>query len=254
MCPVADRDLVESMGCNDWDDDCEPVNKRFNEKCSTYDLCSEKAPFVCQQKQCVSHRETRNCKLADQCVDLSHQHLCSNGLCHNVSNVMNCSYTITGETFDCRDKRNCITITGLFNCNKGLCTEVIWPWDCKRKCPLTPPPQGGVIIVSGDRTVTAKCKKVRVATNGNSVSWGRNHSQTNLLVSCTDVFTFQGNKSSFIRGLDCVNGTLFDLSVDPWDWEYIRSTLSYDAYVKEMPEIPHSSSLTIFNKTKVNDK
>ena len=37
-------------------------------------------------------RETRDCKLEGQCVALSGQFLCSNGLCHNLTRVMDCAF------------------------------------------------------------------------------------------------------------------------------------------------------------------
>ena len=49
--------------------------------------------FVCQQHTCVSRRETLNCKLEGECVNMEAQFLCDNGLCHNVSRVMSCQYS-----------------------------------------------------------------------------------------------------------------------------------------------------------------
>ena len=55
ICPVADKELVEHMVCDNRDEDCEPVNKRFKEKCERYKDCPpDPAPFICEQKQCVS--------------------------------------------------------------------------------------------------------------------------------------------------------------------------------------------------------
>ena len=42
-------------------------------------------------------RETRDCKLEGQCVALSGQFLCSNGLCHNLTRVMDCTVTQVGR-------------------------------------------------------------------------------------------------------------------------------------------------------------
>ena len=61
VCPVADRDLVETMPCK-LDLDCLPLNQRFATKCGAYGFCpdnSSGAVFVCEQEQCVSRRETR---------------------------------------------------------------------------------------------------------------------------------------------------------------------------------------------------
>ena len=37
-------------------------------------------------------RETRDRKLEGQCVALTGQFLCSNGLCHNLTRVMDCAF------------------------------------------------------------------------------------------------------------------------------------------------------------------
>ena len=42
-------------------------------------------------------RETRDCKLEGQCVALSGQFLCSNGLCHNLTRVMDCAFDQVGS-------------------------------------------------------------------------------------------------------------------------------------------------------------
>ena len=79
ICPVSDKELVEDMECEDRDEKCDPVNNRFKEKCEQYGDCPpDDKPFVCEQKQCVSRREVRNCKRDGQCIDLEHQYLCTN--------------------------------------------------------------------------------------------------------------------------------------------------------------------------------
>lgn len=103
------------------------VNERFLERCKKYNSCPEDGEdpvFVCQQNQCVSRRETFNCKLEKECIALESQFLCNNGLCQNVSRIMSCQYWEVGPTYDCTDKRNCIMLTGLFHCRNGQCTEV----------------------------------------------------------------------------------------------------------------------------------
>ena len=120
------------------------INERFLERCQKYRNCPESwepPVFVCQQQTCVSRRETLNCKLEGECVNMEAQFLCDNGLCHNVSRVMSCQYSQVrrvmtmsdvraeyhlqvGETYDCTDKRNCIMLTGLYQCSRGQCTEV----------------------------------------------------------------------------------------------------------------------------------
>ena len=40
---------------------------------------------------------TRNCKRDGECEGLEGQFLCSNGLCHNMTRVVDCQYNITGE-------------------------------------------------------------------------------------------------------------------------------------------------------------
>ena len=255
ICPVSDKELVEDMECEDRDEDCDPVNNRFKEKCKRYGDCPpDDKPFVCEQKQCVSRREVRNCKRDGQCIDLEHQYLCNNGLCQNISRVMECHFTETGESFDCTDKRNCITITGLYDCMAGVCTQVIWPWDCRRKCPELSVSNASVIIVSGDRTVTAVCDKAAIASTGDIV-WEstRRHSNT-LLVSCTDVIL--PNNDTALRGLDCVNGTLLAHQAESWDWSSIRQEFSKETGKpqgrrREVQGIPHTSSLTIFDSAKV---
>ena len=42
-------------------------------------------------------RETRDCKLEGQCVALTGQFLCSNGLCHNLTRVMDCAFDQVGS-------------------------------------------------------------------------------------------------------------------------------------------------------------
>ena len=72
------------------------INKRFLERCQKYRNCpdlQEPPVFVCQQQTCVSRRETLNCKLEGECVNMEQQFLCDNGLCHNVSRVMSCHYS-----------------------------------------------------------------------------------------------------------------------------------------------------------------
>ena len=39
----------------------------------------------------------RNCKRDGECEELEGQFLCSNGLCHNMTRVVDCQYNITGE-------------------------------------------------------------------------------------------------------------------------------------------------------------
>ena len=255
ICPVSDNELVEDMECENRDEDCEPVNRRFKEKCERYRDCPpDEAPFVCEQKQCVSRREVRNCKRDGQCIDLEHQYLCHNGLCQNVSRVMECHYTQTGDKFDCTDKRNCITITGLFDCTAGVCTQVLWPWDCTRKCPELEVSDSNVIIVSGDRTVTAYCDNAAIAGTGDRVWEGSKRHSSSLLVSCTDVI-LQENETSF-SGLDCVDGTLLPHQGQDWDWTSIRQAFSLETNKTlgrrtEVQRIPHTSSLTIFDSAKV---
>ena len=127
MCPVADKDLVEDTWCENPTEDCNLANQRFLERCVKYKSCpepGEEPVFVCQQNQCVSRRETLNCKLEKQCTELESQFLCNNGLCQNISRIMECKYYEVGATYDCTDKRNCIMLTGLFQCRQGHCTEV----------------------------------------------------------------------------------------------------------------------------------
>ena len=48
------------------------------------------------------HRDhLRNCKRDGECEALEGQFLCSNGLCHNMTRVVDCQYNITG--IDCSD-------------------------------------------------------------------------------------------------------------------------------------------------------
>ena len=51
--------------------------------------------------QCVSRRESLNCKLEGECVDMEDQFLCDNGLCQNVSRVMDCQYTQVSNMYTC---------------------------------------------------------------------------------------------------------------------------------------------------------
>ena len=46
---------------------------------------------------------TRNCKRDGECEGLEGQFLCSNGLCHNMTRVVDCQYNITGQ-FRCFDQ------------------------------------------------------------------------------------------------------------------------------------------------------
>ena len=131
ICPVSDKELVEHTWCDNASarEDCKLVNDRFLKRCKKYRNCPEEDDphgpvFICQQNQCVSRRETMNCKVEGECIALEDQFLCSNGLCQNVSRIMTCSYNEVGESYDCTDKRNCIMLTGLFQCTAGLCTEV----------------------------------------------------------------------------------------------------------------------------------
>ena len=244
ICPVQDKELVEFMECEDRDEDCEGVNKRFKEKCVDYRDCPpDEKVFVCEQKQCVSHREVRNCKRDGQCVDLEDQYLCDNGLCQNLSRVMECHYAQTGDTFDCTDKRNCITITGLFHCNAGLCTQVLWPWDCRRKCPSLEVQSSNVILLSGDRTVTAMCDKA-VTAGSEDIVWKGDKDRT-LLVSCTDLM-LQDNLTR-VQGLDCRDGRYLQQD-KTWDWTSIRE----GGPSTELPGIPLATTLTIFDSAKVN--
>ena len=249
ICPVADSDLVETMECEDSDEDCEPVNRRFREKCKLYRDCSDadETSFVCEQKQCVSRREVRNCKRDGQCVDLNSQYLCTNGLCQNVSRVMECDYQYTADTYDCTDKRNCITITGLFDCKEGVCLQVLWPWNCRRRCPTLPLDDANLVIVSGDRTITANCSYATQPMTGERVWEGKKHHGI-LLVSCTDV-TMQ--ESDSLWGLDCVNGTFLPLQSRP-DWSRTRRILS-DNDERRAHFIPETTELDIFQRAKVQN-
>ena len=80
----------------------------------------------------------------------------SNGLCHNMTRVVNCQYNVTGKwkmpqkndlqqnwsiietpflqgaLSDCSDKRNCITLEGMYQCDGGNCTTIEWPYNCTR--------------------------------------------------------------------------------------------------------------------------
>ena len=113
MCPVADKELVEHTTCDNPEEDCkvwdtirycfelgdfvfQEINERFLERCQKYRNCpdlQDPPVFVCQQQTCVSRRETLNCKVEGECVNMEQQFLCDNGLCHNVSRVMSCHYT-----------------------------------------------------------------------------------------------------------------------------------------------------------------
>ena len=111
VCPVADKELVEHSDCDNPEEDCkvtvdiivriimlyvQVINQRFLERCQKYRNCPESwepPVFVCQQHTCVSRRETLNCKLEGECVNMEAQFLCDNGLCHNVSRVMSCQYS-----------------------------------------------------------------------------------------------------------------------------------------------------------------
>ena len=61
-----------------------------------YDSCDS-----LYDSQCVSRRESLNCKLEGECVDMEDQFLCDNGLCQNVSRVMDCQYTQVSSMYTC---------------------------------------------------------------------------------------------------------------------------------------------------------
>ena len=96
---------------------------------------------------------------------------------------------------------------------------------------------------SGDRTVTAQCQ------TGLEVERELRHRHT-VLLSCTDIT--QDNSSSY-TGLDCVNGTLLphQTSHHPWDWSAVRDILQSDNKRLEIPAAPSTTSLRIFDKTRV---
>ena len=69
-----------------------------------------------------------------------------------------------------------------------IVTQVLWPWQCSRVCPqIEVSSDTSVMIVSGDRTLTAECDQTMI-TGDNSVVWDKNmrHRHT-LLLSCTDI-------------------------------------------------------------------
>ena len=102
VCPVADKELVEETRCEEEAglEACKEVNTRFLERCLKYRNCPEEEEppvFVCSQSQCVSRRETVNCKVEGECVALENQFLCRDGLCQNLSRTYTCSYSSLGD-------------------------------------------------------------------------------------------------------------------------------------------------------------
>ena len=101
VCPVADKEMVEETRCEEekGEESCKEVNKRFLERCLNYRNCpleDEPPVFVCSQSQCVSRRETLNCKVEGECVALEDQFLCRDGLCQNLTRTYTCSYSRLG--------------------------------------------------------------------------------------------------------------------------------------------------------------
>ena len=255
VCPVADRELVEEMACKE-DHDCLRLNQRFASKCSFYDFCpgnSSASVFVCEQEQCVSRRETRNCKEDGECEGLEGQFLCRDGLCHNMTRVMDCTYTMTGSQHDCTDKRNCITLEGMHQCRRGRCTMVEWPYSCTRRCPNIRAKGRSLVVVSGDRTVTAHCSSTTLDTG--EVVWRRErrHSQaTSLMVVCTHLTISKDT----IAATDCVNASLevnHRKGSKAWDWGEVRRAVVEEEgeWRREVNGIHRTPQLTIFPRTRV---
>ena len=138
-------------------------------------------------------------------------------------------------------------------------------------------PDTSLLVISGDRTVTAECQRA-VDSDTGAVVWGgdtRLRHRHTLLLSCTDIFLDKEDADSFsgvqrlyrpltqtlscfklCSGLDCVNGTLLShrqLTARAWDWARVRQALVTGDKRTELAgaEAPHTSKLVIFNRTKV---
>ena len=132
--------------------------------------------------------------------------------------------------------------------------------------PLSLTRDTSVVIISGDRTLTAECD----TGPGDHAR----HKHT-LLLSCTDTLhhnaTISGNDKYIMiifssgtshcvsSGLDCVNGTMMSrhtLTSNTWDWTSLRKHLITEnnkppSKRQNLAVAPHTSELIIFDKTKV---
>ena len=76
----------------------------------------------------------------------------------------------------------------------------MWPWQCDRVCPdISVTPDTSLLVISGDRTVTAECQRA-VDSDTGAVVWGgdtRLRHRHTLLLSCTDIFLDAEDADSF---------------------------------------------------------
>ena len=77
---------------------------------------------------------------------------------------------------------------------------MLWPWQCDRVCPdISVTPGTSLLVISGDRTVTAECQRA-VDSDTGAVVWGgdtRLRHRHTLLLSCTDIFLDAEDADSF---------------------------------------------------------
>ena len=75
----------------------------------------------------------------------------------------------------------------------------MWPWQCDRVCPgVSVTPDTSLMVVSGDRTLTAECERAVDSSSG-ALVWGgdtRLRHRHTLLLSCTDIYTHSGDSFS----------------------------------------------------------
>ena len=88
-------------------------------------------------------------------------------------------------------------------CSLTSAAQVLWPWRCERVCPeISVSPDTSLMVVSGDRTVTAECDRAVDSETG-AVVWGEarlRHRHT-LLLSCTDLYLDSELADSFSGGI-----------------------------------------------------
>ena len=91
---------------------------------------------------------------------------------------------------------------------------MLWPWQCDRVCPdISVTPDTSLMVVSGDRTVTAECERAVDSDTGAEV-WGgdtRLRHRHTLLLSCTDIFLDSEDADSF-SGVDTLSRPLTQAS------------------------------------------
>lgn len=218
MCTTNRLMLVEKDGnssCSEWclsksSGACQEiwVSVRKNGSELVFANCSGTAKKTCHG---IDQNAAKKYKcVAEDCKNLTGTFNCSEGLCINITDAFNCVYTSTDPPVACtgrRGKIECKELTGLYNCVGGVCERILSPYNCDRRCVDIPTRNKNVIIMSGDHVTLSNCQRT-FSTEMDKEVW--NETADNILMtSCLTV----GDEDHWLRGYDCINGTLLDKSL-----------------------------------------